>query len=173
MGRLEALHYADRPGESAVTIRDLLRNTLRMRPDRILVGECRGSETLDMLQAMNTGHEGCMTTVHANSPRDCVKRIETMILMAGFDIPLRAIREQIASALHIIVFTSRGKDGIRRITEITEITGMEGDTITMAPVYTCQSGNTELPHFVATGYIPVFIEHLRTQGYTIEPDLFE
>jgi len=122
-------------GRGAVTIRDLVKNCLRMRPDRIIVGECRSGETLDMLQAMNTGHEGSMTTVHANSPRDAISRIEVMVLMAGVDLPLRAIREQIRGAVDIIVQQARLKDGSRKITQITEITGMEGDTILMHNVF--------------------------------------
>ena len=122
-------------GKGAITIRELVRNALRMRPDRIIVGECRGGEALDMLQAMNTGHDGSMTTVHANSPRDMLSRLETMVLMAGVDLPLRAIREQIASAIDLIVHQSRLKDGTRRITNITEVQGMEGDVIVMQDVF--------------------------------------
>ena len=123
----------ERAGE--VTIRDLVRNSLRMRPDRIVVGECRGGEALDMLQAMNTGHDGSMTTVHANSPRDALSRIETLTLMAGFDLPLRAIREQVAAAVDVIVQLSRLRDGSRRVTHITEVDGMEGDKITLQDIF--------------------------------------
>ena len=122
-------------GKGAITIRDLVRNALRMRPDRIIVGECRSGEALDMLQAMNTGHDGSMTTVHANSPRDTLSRLETMVLMAGIDLPLRAIREQIASAVDLIVQQSRLKDGTRKIVNITEVQGMEGDVIVMQDVF--------------------------------------
>ncbi len=172
VGRLEAASHAAGTAGDTVTMRDLLRTALRMRPDRILIGECRGAEAFDMLQAMNTGHEGCMTTIHANSPRECVRRVESMVLMAGLDLPLRAIREQLASAFHVIVFVSRGKDGARRITEITEITGMEGDVITMAPVFACHFKKNGQALFSPTGYVPSFIETLRSQGYVIEPDIF-
>jgi pilus assembly protein CpaF len=122
-------------GQGAVSIRQLLVNALRMRPDRIIVGECRGPEALDMLQAMNTGHDGSMTTLHANSPRDALARIETMVLMAGVDLPHRAIREQIASALDLIVQQERMLDGGRRVTEISEVQGMEGDVIVLEPIF--------------------------------------
>src|SRR5918995_1249860 len=123
-------------GEGEITIRDLVRNALRMRPDRIIVGEVRGAEALDMLQAMNTGHEGSISTIHANSPRDVLSRLETMVLMAGVELPIRAIREQIASAIDVIVHQSRLKDGTRRITHVTEVTGMEGDVITLQDIFT-------------------------------------
>jgi pilus assembly protein CpaF len=113
-----------------------VRNALRMRPDRILVGECRGGEALDMLQAMNTGHDGSLTTVHANSPRDCLSRIETMVMMAGFDLPSRAIREQVSNAIDLIVHVSRLRDGSRKIVSITEVVGMEGDTVTTQEIVT-------------------------------------
>ena len=116
-------------GQGEITIRDLVRNSLRMRPDRIIIGEVRGAETLDMLQAMNTGHEGSLGTGHANSPRDLLARLETMVLMAGFDLPVRAIREQISGALDLIVQQARMKDGSRKITRITEVLGLEGDII--------------------------------------------
>ena len=122
-------------GNGEVTIRDLVRNALRMRPDRIIVGEVRGAEALDMLQAMNTGHDGSLTTVHANAPRDALARLETMVLMAGFDLPMRAIREQIASALDLIVQIERLRDGTRRISHVTEVDGMEGDIITLQDIY--------------------------------------
>ena len=126
-------------GKNEVTQRDLVRNALRMRPDRIIIGEVRGAEAFDMLQAMNTGHEGSLTTVHANSPRDALIRIENMVLMAGFDLPVRAIREQIASALHLVVQLARFADGKRRVTHVTEITGLEGDTITMQELFVVPS----------------------------------
>ena len=132
--RLES-RPANIEGEGEVSIRDLVKNALRMRPDRIIVGECRGGETLDMLQAMNTGHEGSMTTLHANTPRDALSRIEVMTLMSGVELPVRAIREQIKGALDIIIQQSRLKDGSRKITHITEITGMEGDVILMHNVF--------------------------------------
>jgi pilus assembly protein CpaF len=123
-------------GRGQITIRDLVRNALRMRPDRIIVGEVRGAETLDMLQAMNTGHDGSLSTVHCNSPRDAISRLETMVLMAGLDLPVRAIREQIASAIDLIVHISRLRDGTRRITQVTEVNGMEGDVVTLTDLYT-------------------------------------
>ena len=122
-----------------MTIRDLVRNALRMRPDRIIVGEIRGGEALDMLQAMNTGHDGSLSTVHANSPRDVLSRVETMVLMAGMDLPVRAIREQVSRAIHLIVHQSRLRDGTRRITHITEIQGMEGDVITLQNLFVFDS----------------------------------
>ena len=122
-------------GKGAIPIRELVRNSLRMRPDRIIVGECRSGEALDMLQAMNTGHDGSMSTGHANSPRDMLSRLETMVLMAGVDLPVRAIREQIASAVDLIVQQSRLKDGTRKIVNITEVQGMEGDVIVMQDVF--------------------------------------
>jgi pilus assembly protein CpaF len=125
-------------GKGEVRIRDLVRNSLRMRPDRIVIGECRGGEALDMLQAMNTGHDGSLTTVHANAPREALSRIETMVMMAGFDLPVRAIREQIAGAVDLIVQTARLRDGSRKIMSITEIVGMEGDVITMQEIVSYQ-----------------------------------
>src|SRR5205814_152358 len=122
-------------GTGAVTIRDLVRNALRMRPDRIVVGECRAGEALEMLQAMNTGHDGSMTTLHANSPRDAIARTETMVLMAGMDLPVRAIREQIASAVNLIVQQARLRDGTRKIIAITEVQGMEGDVVVLQDVF--------------------------------------
>ncbi len=144
-------------GRGEITIRDLVINSLRMRPERIIVGECRGGETLDMLQAMNTGHDGSMTTAHANSPRDALSRIETMCLMAGMDLPVRAIREQIASAVDLIVQQERMKDGSRKVTYITEVSGMEGDVITMTDLFVFeqnraggwQSDWTAAPHRAA------------------------
>jgi pilus assembly protein CpaF len=121
-------------GTGQITIRDLVRNSLRMRPDRIVVGECRGAETLDMLQAMNTGHDGSLTTIHANSARDCLARIETMVLMAGFDFPIKAIREQVASAVNIVIQLSRLRDGSRKVVNVSEIVGMEGDVVTMQDI---------------------------------------
>ena len=122
-------------GKGAITATDLVRNALRMRPERIIIGECRGAETLDMLQAMNTGHEGSLTTIHANTPRDAVARIETMITMAGFDLPLKAMRQQIASAVDLIIQANRLQGGPRKITHITEVLGMEQDTIVMQDIY--------------------------------------
>src|SRR5690606_6503648 len=156
-------------GKGAITIRDLVRNSLRMRPDRIVVGEVRSGEALDMLQAMNTGHDGSLTTGHANSPRDMLSRLETMVLMAGMDLPVRAIREQIASAIDLIVHQARLKDGSRKIIHITEITGMEGDVITMQDIFVFrQQGRDEkgriIGSIVPTGIKPKFIEKLADAG---------
>jgi pilus assembly protein CpaF len=165
-------------GRGEVTIRDLVRNALRMRPDRIVVGEVRGGEALDMLQAMNTGHDGSLTTVHANSPRDVLSRLETMVLMAGVDIPVRAIREQISSALNLIVHQARLKDGTRRLTHITEIVGMEGDVITLQDIYTFdyRAGIDENGRFRGviqpTGLRPRFLDRLSDHGVHFDPDLF-
>ncbi len=167
--RLEA-RPANIEGRGAVPIRELLRNSLRMRPDRIVVGEVRGPEALDMLQAMNTGHEGSLSTVHANSPRDAMSRLETMVLMAGVDLPMRAIREQIASALDVVIQLSRMRDGSRRVVEITEVVGMEGDTLTLSELYKFDydAGFDEEGRFAGqlqpTGLRPMFSEELHYQG---------
>ncbi|CAA9264486.1 MAG: Type II/IV secretion system ATP hydrolase TadA/VirB11/CpaF, TadA subfamily [uncultured Acidimicrobiales bacterium] len=156
-----------------VTIRDLVRNSLRMRPDRIIVGEVRGGEALDMLQAMNTGHEGSMSTLHANTPRDAVSRLETMVLMAGIELPSRAIREQIASAINLIVHLSRLRDGTRRVTHLTEVTGMESGVITLQDIFTLDHtgdiGEDGLIHasLVPTGIRPAFAEKLKGEGLPI------
>ncbi|HYT26851.1 MAG TPA: CpaF family protein [Actinomycetota bacterium] len=165
-------------GRGEVTIRDLVRNALRMRPDRIVVGEVRGGETLDMLQAMNTGHDGSLTTVHANSPRDSLSRLETMVLMAGVDMPMRAIREQISSAINLIVHQARLKDGSRRVTHVTEIVGMEGDVITLQDLFLFdyRAGIDENGRFRGviqpTGLRPTFVDRLGDQGIRLDPDLF-
>jgi len=165
-------------GRGAITIRDLLRNALRMRPDRIVIGECRGGESLDMLQAMNTGHDGSMTTAHANSPRDVIARLETMTLMSGVELPSRAIREQIASAIHLVVQTSRMSDGTRKVTHITEISGLEGDRITMQDLFTFtqtaldQNGKV-LGRFEATGSVPTFIEEIKIRGLSLAMSIFD
>jgi pilus assembly protein CpaF len=163
-------------GKGAIPIRELVRNSLRMRPDRIIVGECRSGEALDMLQAMNTGHDGSMSTGHANSPRDMLSRLETMVLMAGVDLPVRAIREQIASAVDIIVHQSRLKDGTRRITNITEVQGMEGDVIVMQDVFVFeQTGVVEGKiegRLKPTGIRPKFVEKFEVQGIHLPPGLF-
>src|SRR5512132_3667771 len=162
-----------------VSIRDLVRNALRMRPDRIVVGEVRGGEALDMLQAMNTGHDGSLTTVHANSPRDVLSRLETMVLMAGVDIPVRAIREQIASAINLIVHQSRLKDGTRRLTHVTEIVGMEGDVITLQDIFVFdyRAGIDENGRFRGviqpTGLRPRFLERMSDQGVHFPNELFQ
>jgi pilus assembly protein CpaF len=126
---------ANTDGRGSVTIRDLVRNSLRMRPDRIVVGECRGGEALDMLQAMNTGHDGSLTTLHANTTRDALSRLETMVLMSGMDLPLKVVRQQISAAVDLIVQQSRLKDGARKVTAITEVVGMEGDTVVMTDIF--------------------------------------
>ncbi|HEX9123207.1 MAG TPA: CpaF family protein [Actinomycetota bacterium] len=165
-------------GRGEVTVRDLVRNSLRMRPDRIVVGEVRGGEALDMLQAMNTGHDGSISTVHANSPRDALSRVETMMLMAGMDLGIRAIREQVASALHLIVHQARMKDGVRRITHVTEIVGMEGEIITLQDLFLFDyaAGIDEEGKFrgglQATGLRPRFVEHLAERGVTLAPEIF-
>ena len=164
-------------GRGAIPIRDLVRNSLRMRPDRIIVGECRGGESLDMLQAMNTGHDGSLTTVHANSPRDVISRLETMVLMSGMDLPSRAIREQIASAVDIIVHESRMSDGSRKVTYITEVVGLEGQQVVMQDIFEFQqSGIGEngkvTGKFAPTGAMPTFFEHLATRGLTVDPQIF-
>ncbi|MEX2251179.1 MAG: CpaF family protein [Acidimicrobiia bacterium] len=166
-------------GKGAVGIRDLVRNTLRMRPDRIVVGEVRGAEALDMLQAMNTGHDGSLTTVHSNAPRDTLSRIETMVLMAGFDLPMRAIREQIASAVDLIIHVSRLKDGTRRVTHVTEVEGMEGEIITLQDIFLFDFGmgvdedGVYKGRLKATGIRPTFSEDLANQGIRLPADLFD
>jgi len=178
VGKLEA-RPADAQGKGAVSIRQLLINTLRMRPDRIIVGECRGGEALDMLQAMNTGHSGSMTTAHANTPRDCLKRLEIMVMMAGFDLPVRAIREQIASAVNIIVQANRLGDGSRKVVNISEVTGMEGDIITLSPIFEFkQSGIDKTTgkisgEFRASQTVPSFLEQVRARGKTVNMELFK
>src|ERR1700704_1087696 len=165
-------------GKGTVAIRDLVRNALRMRPDRIVVGEVRGGEALDMLQAMNTGHDGSITTVHSNSPRDTLSRIETMTLMAGMDLPVRVIREQMASALDMIVQLTRLRDGTRRITHVSEVMGMEGDVVVLQDIYTFDfsAGIDEEGRFrgglQATGIRPSFSEKLNDYGIALEPSLF-
>ncbi len=163
-------------GKGAIPIRELVRNALRMRPDRIIVGECRSGEALDMLQAMNTGHDGSMSTGHANSPRDMLARLETMVLMAGVDLPLRAIREQVASAVDLIVQQSRLKDGTRKIVNITEVQGMEGDVIVMQDVFVFeQTGVLEgkiQGRLKPTGIRPKFVEKFEVMGINLPPGLF-
>ena len=162
-----------------ISIRDLVRNSLRMRPDRIVVGECRGGEALDMLQAMNTGHDGSMTTVHSNSPRDALSRIETLTLMAGFDLPVRAIREQMASAIDLIVQLSRLRDGSRRVTHITEVDGMEGDKITLQDIFLFDfhagvgENGRHQGRLEPTGVRPGFAEKLEDMGVSVGAGMFE
>jgi pilus assembly protein CpaF len=163
-------------GKGAIPIRELVRNALRMRPDRIVVGECRSGEALDMLQAMNTGHDGSMSTGHANSPRDMLSRLETMVLMAGMDLPLKAIREQIASAVDLIVHQNRLKDGSRKIVAITEVQGMEGDVIVMQDIFVFdQTGVVEgkiQGRLKPTGIRPKFVEKFETAGIHLPPNVF-
>jgi len=165
-------------GEGAITIRDLLKNCLRMRPDRIIVGECRGGEALDMLQAMNTGHDGSLTTIHSNSPRDCVARMETLVLFAGMDLPSKAIREQISSAIHLIVQQTRLHDGARKVTAITEITGIEGGVVTMQDIFKYEQTGFDEKHkvlgsHIATGNIPKFVQNLRRRGIEVDMSIFQ
>src|SRR5438270_1937685 len=166
-------------GKGAVTIRDLVKNSLRMRPDRIVVGECRGGEALDMLQAMNTGHDGSLSTVHANAPRDAIARLETLVLMAGMDLPLRAIREQIASAIDVVVQLTRLRDGTRRVTHITEVQGMEGEIVTMqdAFVFDYSAGVDADGRFlgkpVSTGVRPRFVDRFEELGISVPASIFE
>ena len=170
---------ANTEGSGEVTIRDLLRNCLRMRPDRIIIGECRSGEALDMLQAMNTGHEGSLTTVHANSPRDALSRVETMTLMAGFDLPIRAVREQMAAALDLVVHLSRMRDGSRRVTHVTEVGGMEGEVILLQDVfiYDFRMGHDNdghsLGYLKATGIRPHITQRLADRGVKLDPTIFD
>jgi pilus assembly protein CpaF len=173
--RLEA-RPANVEGKGLISIRQLVINALRMRPDRIVVGEVRGAETLDMLQAMNTGHEGSLTTVHSNSARDTLRRVETMVLMAGMDLPLRAIREQIASAFDLIVHLGRLADGSRKIVQISEVQGMEGDTVIMQDIFqfvqtTVENGKVQ-GYFTPTGVRPKFYSRLESAGLFIQPSTF-
>jgi pilus assembly protein CpaF len=177
VGRMES-RPPNVEGKGAVTQRDCLRNALRMRPDRIIVGETRGEEVIDMLQAMNTGHDGSMTTIHANSARDGVSRLENMIAMAGIEMPIKAVRSQIASAVNLIVQASRLQDGSRRMTSITEITGMEGEVISMQEVFKFQRvgltpDNKIIGHFTATGVRSHFSERFRLWGYDLPSSIFE
>jgi pilus assembly protein CpaF len=163
-------------GRGEITIRDLVINSLRMRPERIIVGECRGGETLDMLQAMNTGHDGSMTTAHANSPRDALSRVETMCLMAGMDLPVRAIREQTASAIDVICHQERMRDGTRKITHVTEVSGMEGEVITMTDIFVFEQTGMEAGKVVGrlrpTGLRPKFIDKIEASGISLPPSIF-
>jgi len=164
-------------GRGVITARDLVINSLRMRPDRIIVGECRGAEALDMLQAMNTGHDGGLTTVHANSPRDALNRLETMVLMAGLELPSRAIRDQIVSALHIVVSVRRYDDGVRRVDTISEITGMESGTPLLQDVFrfqqTGRSGRKVIGNFAPTGIVPKIVHELREKGVAVPLEIFQ
>src|SRR5207249_1540092 len=164
-------------GKGQVTIRDLVRNTLRMRPDRIIMGECRGAEAVDMLQAMNTGHDGSLTTLHANSPRDALSRLETMISMANLELPERAMRQQIASAINLVIQVSRLSDGTRKLMQVSEIVGMEGEIITMQDIFVYErEGVTDndrvLGRFRATGIRPRFSDRLKAYGIDLSSLLF-
>jgi pilus assembly protein CpaF len=165
-------------GNGAVRQRELLINSLRMRPDRIICGEVRGEEALDMLQAMNTGHDGSLTTVHANNPRDAVSRLEVMISLANSNMQLVSIRQQISSAVHLFVQAARLSDGSRRVTSITEVTGMEGEIITLQDLFVFEKrglspDGTVIGRFAATGIRPKFYEKLQSAGIRLRPDLFE
>jgi pilus assembly protein CpaF len=175
VARLES-QPADQHGNGAVTIRALVINALRMRPDRIVVGEVRGPEALDMLQAMNTGHDGSMSTIHANKPRDALARLETLVLMAGYDLPVRAIRQQVAGAIHILVHLERLRDGSRKITHISEIAGMEEDTITMQDIFLFRTESIDkdgkiLGSLMPTGLRPRILDRLTAAGVPIPPEL--
>ena len=175
--RLES-RPANIEGKGRISIRDLLINSLRMRPDRIVVGECRGAETLDMLQAMNTGHDGSLTTIHANSVRDAVQRVETMVMMAGFDLPIKAIRQQFSSAVHLIINAARLTGGPRKIMSIAEVQGMEGDAVTMQEIFKFEQLGVDGAgrahgRFVATGLRPSFLDRLKAAGVALDPSLFE
>ena len=164
-------------GEGEVSIRDLVRNSLRMRPDRIIVGEVRGAEALDMLQAMNTGHDGSLSTVHANSPRDALARLETMVMMAGFEIPLRAVRQQVSSALDLVIQIERLEDGNRRITSITEVQRMESDVITLQELFTWRieqitGERVVVGNLVSTGLRPTFLNKFEKRGIQLPSGLF-
>jgi pilus assembly protein CpaF len=165
-------------GKGAITATDLVKNALRMRPERIIIGECRGPETLDMLQAMNTGHDGSLTTLHANTPRDAVARLETMVMMSGFDLPIKAMRQQISSAVNILIQANRLQGGIRRVTSITEVVGMEQDTVVMQDIYKyVQEGIDETGrargHFEATGIRPTFMTKLEQAGVRLPSSAFK
>jgi pilus assembly protein CpaF len=164
-------------GRGSVSIRDLVRNSLRMRPDRIVVGECRGGEALDMLQAMNTGHDGSLTTLHANTPRDALSRLETMVLMAGMDLPLKVVRQQISSAVDLIIQQSRLKDGSRKVTAITEVVGMEGETVVLTDIFKFDQTGVGLDGKIAgelraTGIRPIFSPRLEAAGFKLSGDIF-
>ena len=164
-------------GKGAVSATDLVRNCLRMRPERIIIGECRGPEALDMLQAMNTGHDGSLTTTHANSPRDCIARLETMIMMGGFEMPIKAMRTQIASAVHLVVQANRLQGGPRKVTHITEICGMENDTIVMQDIFRfiqdgIDSEGRAKGRFICTGVRPKCMDHLEASGIKLPPSIF-
>ncbi len=174
--RLETKN-AELDGSGAVHIRDLVINSLRMRPDRIIIGECRGGEALDMLQAMNTGHDGSLTTTHSNNPRACIKRLETLAMMSGMDLPQQVIRQQIASAVHVIVQQSRLRDGSRKVVAISEVQGMEGNTVVMQEIFRFEDyGNDEngkvMGEHVPLGVRPKFTPKLEASGFKLPPEVF-
>jgi pilus assembly protein CpaF len=177
VARLET-RPANLEGQGAVRMRELLVNSLRMRPDRIVVGECRGEEALDMLQAMNTGHDGSLTTVHANSPRDGISRLEVMVSLANSNMQLISIRQQISSAVQVLVQTSRLSDGTRRVINLTEVTGMEGEVVTLQDIFVFEKRGVNqegriVGRFAATGIRPKFYERLLAAGIRLRPDLFD
>ncbi|NCN41024.1 CpaF family protein, partial [bacterium] len=177
VGRLES-RPANIEGTGAVTIRDLVKQTLRMRPDRIVIGEVRAGEALDMLQAMNTGHDGSMATVHSNNPRDAMARLETLVMMAGMDLPVEAIRQQIAGAVHLVVQQSRLSDGSRKVTHITEITGMQGDVITMQDIFIFKKEGIDknrkvIGRHMATGFMPKMVEKMESLGIRLPKGIFK
>jgi Flp pilus assembly CpaF family ATPase len=177
VGRLET-RPASMEGTGAVTIRDLVKQTIRMRPDRIIIGEVRAGEALDMLQAMNTGHDGSMATVHANNPREALARLETLVMMAGLEFPVKAIREQISGAVHLIVQQSRLSDGSRKITYITEVCGMQGDVITTQNIFEFRQTGLDtnrkvVGKHVATGFIPKALEHVEAMGLKVPRGMFK
>jgi Flp pilus assembly CpaF family ATPase len=164
-------------GEGEVSIRDLIKSCLRMRPDRIVVGECRGGEALDMLQAKNTGHSGSLTTLHSNNPRECLARLETLVMMSGLNLPAKAIKENIASAVNIIIQQSRLSDGTRKITHITEVTGMQGDVVSLQDIFVYRQEGIDkrrkvVGRFVPTGFIPKFVEEMEQKGMKVSRQLF-
>ncbi len=169
---------ANLEGKGQISIRDLVKNSLRMRPDRIIVGEVRSAETLDMLQAMNTGHDGSLTTIHANSPRDSISRIETMVLMSGMELPVKAIRDQLSSAVDIIIQQARLRDGTRKVVNITELCGMEGDTILLQDIFTYETdGQMDAMgkfkgRFKSCGVVPHCAEKIRNNGIKLSDDWF-
>ncbi|RMH54304.1 MAG: CpaF family protein [Candidatus Hydrogenedentota bacterium] len=167
----------DFEGKGEITIRDMVRNALRMRPDRIVVGECRGGEAMDMLQAMNTGHDGSMTTIHANSPQDVISRLETLVMMAGYELPIKAIRKQISSAINLIIQQSRLLDGSRKITYITEVQGMEGESILLQDIFVFEQEGMGpdgkiIGKLKPTGLVPKFIDRFKAEGIEVSPALF-
>ena len=177
--QLHVLTLETRPpnaeGRGEISVRELFRNALRMRPDRVIIGECRGPEALDMLQAMNTGHDGSLTTIHANGPRDALARIETMVLMSGAELPLRAIREQIVAAIDVVLSVERMQDGRRKVTQISEVRGLESDVITMQDIFAIEArsaGDRVSAELRPTGIRPSFTDRLAMRGVDLPGDLF-